>query len=395
MTNTDTGVVVPAPEVARYAAPRVGVVPVTEVISAEPQHGRMPPGHYQSVLLSVRTGELRWHESTEHLEPWDPAWQAVNDVPREIWTRWHPGHLFSRRGPWGGPVPELLSWTVDSGVKELPYLDAAAATALLEELAPYAQALLDGLLDAAGDLDWSAAAVRAGRNIGRLCSRYRQAAAPAVDADLVDYAEVVRRCPQVYSPSLLALSLDTLAERCAATARLLGRSEAWHPEIKTVFGMPYRDGSGVDLSVLGIRAWYRTVLLDGDPRPVRDFAAWDAEHGRLAAGEITASTTDAELDAWADNEVRNAADRGLRLLGARDTAAEHRTQVRAQDWDRLAVVGADVAEAESRLEPMRAERQTLVADAIRWGRSDSEIAARARISRQAVNKVRERLATTQ
>jgi hypothetical protein len=389
VTNKD----MPAVEVARYAAPRVRPVPVTEVISSQPLDERSRPGGYQKVLLATRTGELRFHENTQHLEPWDPAWTAINDVPRATWNRWHPGTRFSGVGPhrWFEPVPELLSWPIDSGVAELPYLDVAAANALLEELAPYAQALLDGLFDAAGDLDWSADSARAGRNIARLCSHHRQAARPEVDADLVDYARIVARFPQVYRPELLRMPLDKLASECESITRFLGPSDTWHAEIKKVFGTPHRDGSGVGLKVLGVRAWYRTVLLDGDPRPVREFADWDAEHGRLAAGEITSSTTDTDVDAWADREDERAARQGWRLLGAQEAAHSHRAQLRARDWDRLAVVGADVARLEDELEPKRAERLRLVTEAIGWDRSDSEIATRARVSRQAVHKIRGRI----
>jgi hypothetical protein len=52
--------------------------------------------------------------------------------------------------------------------------------------------------EAGGNLDWSAASLRAGRNIRRLCSRHRQAAPPDVDGDLVDYGEIISRFPQVY-----------------------------------------------------------------------------------------------------------------------------------------------------------------------------------------------------
>lgn len=384
----------PDVQVARYAAPRVNAVRVTEVITREPLRR---PGHYQSMLLDTRSGELRFHENTECWEPWSPAWRAVNDVPREIWKRWHPGTPWTSVGPhaWFEPVPELLSWVIDSGVEQLPYLDAAAANALLQELTPYAQTLLDGLFDAGGDLDWSMESTRAGRNIKRLCSRHRQAAGPEADADLVDFAQVVSRFPQVYQPGLLGLPLAKLAEECEWITRFLGSNEHWHEEIKEVFGTRYRDGSGVALEVLGVRAWYRAVLLDGDPRPLREFADWDTANNRLAAGEITSTTTDAALDAWADREEGCAARQGWRLLGAQEAAYNHRAQLRAQDWDRLAVVGADSESLETKLEPVRAERLKLVTEAIGWGHGDSEIATRARVTRQAVHKIRERITSEQ
>ncbi|WP_328974023.1 hypothetical protein [Streptomyces sp. NBC_00239] len=377
---------VPKVEVATYRAPRVAITPVTSVIPTEPVPGAHAPGSYQHVLLHTGTGELSFHEGTEHREPWNPSWRATNDVPRETWNRWHPGKLYlPGSGPhmWFEPVPELLCWTIDSGFTGHPYLDVEAANSLLELVAPYAQELLDGFFEAGGELDWSAASARAGRQLCRLTSRHREAAAPEVDADLVDFADIVERFPQVYKPELLGLSLDKLAEECEFQTRYIGANEHWHQEVKKVFGTPYRDGTGVYLQVLGVRSWYRTVLMDGDPRPARDFADWDAQHGRLAASDITSETTDAALNTWIEREERHAGQQGVRLFGTKDAAYSHRARLREQDWDRLAVVGAECA----RLEKYKTERLQLVNRAISWGYSDSDIAGRARVSRQAVHKL--------
>lgn len=389
---SDQTVPVPQVEVARYQAPRVTVTPVRSVIPSDRVEGASPAGGYQYVLLHTITGELRFHESTQHREPWDPSWKAVNDVPKETWERWHPGTSFPAGpgpGMWFRPVPELLSWHVDSGFTGHPYLDVEAANTLLDLLAPYAQDLLDRLFESAGELDWSAASVHAGRQMGRLTSRYREAASPEVDSDLVDFAAIVARFPQVYRPELLRLGLDKLAEECEFQSRFIGMNERWHQEVKKVFGRPYHDGSGVSLQVLGVRSWYRTALLQGDPRPARGFGDWDAEQGRLTASGITSQTTDAELDRWIEDEDLYAAQQGVRLVGIRDAAYSHRAQLREQDWDRLAVVGAEVA----RLEEYLSERRRLVSRAIHWGYGDSDIAGRARMSRQAVHKMREKTET--
>lgn len=385
---------VPQVEVATYRAPRVTITPVTEVIPSEPVDGAHAPGSYQHVLLDTATGELSWHESTEHREPWNPAWTAVNDVPRATWERWHPGTLYlPGSGPhmWFEPVPELLRWTVDAGFTGHPYLDVAGANTLLKLVAPYAQQLLDGFFEAGGELDWSAASARAGRQLCRLTSRHREAALPEVDADLVDFTAIVERFPQVYSPEFLGLSLDKLAVECEFQTRFIGTHENWHPEVKKVFGTPYRDGTGVYLQVLGVRSWYRTVLMDGDRRPARDFADWDVEHGRLAVGDITSETTDAALNTWIEREDLRAAQQGVRLYGTKDAAYRHRGRLRDQDWDRLAVVGAECA----RLEKYLTERRQLVNRAIDWGRTDSDIASRARQSRQSVHKMRDRTMTAE
>ncbi|MFI1734948.1 hypothetical protein ACH40E_38195 [Streptomyces acidicola] len=384
---SNEAVSVPQIEVATYRAPSVTITPVTEVIPSEPVTDAHAPGAYQHVLLDTATGELSFHESTEHREPWNPGWKATNDVPRETWNRWHPGKLYlPGSGPhmWFEPVPELLCWTIDSGFTGHPYLDVEAANALLELVAPYAQELLDGFFEAGGELDWSAASARAGRQLCRLTSRYREAALPEVDANLVDFAQIVARYPQVYRPELLRLSLDKLANECEYQTRFIGTNEHWHQEVKKVFGTPHRDGSGVSLQVLGVRSWYRTVLMNGDPRPARDFADWDVEHKALAVSEITSETTDAALDTWIEREELRAAQQGVRLFGTKEAAYSHRTRLREQDWDRLAVVGAECA----RLEKCQTERLQLVNRAITWGYSDSDIAGRARVSRQAVNKLR-------
>ncbi|MFI1586102.1 hypothetical protein [Embleya sp. NPDC020630] len=143
---------------------------------------------------------------------------------------------------WCTPVPETLSWTIDSGCTALPYLDTAAANALLRQLVPNAQAPTHPLR---------------GRRRPRLVRRRRPArphhqppvltrprlrAALHIDTTLVDFVDVVRRFPQAYQPHPAHLAADRLAAECAATARFLGRTRAWLPEITQAFGTPDRGG---------------------------------------------------------------------------------------------------------------------------------------------------------
>ena len=205
------------------------------------------------------------------------------------------------------------------------------------------------------------------------------------------------RFPKVYKPELLRRPLDRLPKDCEWITRYLGCNEHWHEDIKKVFGAPHRDGSGISLDVLGVRAWYRTVLMGGDPRPLKEFRDWDAEHDRLAASDLTSTSTDTEVETWADREEEHAARQGWRLLHVEEAGHEYRAQLRARDWDRLAVVGADVAGmeeadvlyAEEELGTKRAELVTLASAAIGWGRSDSEVALRARMSRRTVRQLQE------
>ena len=74
-----------------------------------------------------------------------------------------------------------------------------------------------------------------------------------------DYGDIVARFPQVYRPELLSTPPGKLADRCDTITRCLGANEHWHPEVKEAFGAPYSDGSGLELAVLGVRAWYRAA----------------------------------------------------------------------------------------------------------------------------------------
>lgn len=391
-SRTTTPVPVPDVQVARNeGAGPVYVTPVLEVVSSEPRAGRSHPGHYQHILLNTVTGELAFHESTEHLEEWNPAWRYRNDVPEETSRRWHPGRIFCHTGPhqWFEPVPEVISWTIDSGtyVKELPYLGVDQANELLIRIQPYAQQLITRLFVAGGELDWSRDSAIAGRQISRLCSRYQQPASDQdADADLVDYATIIERFPHLYQPTMLSLSLDKLADRCETITRFLGCNEHWDGQIKKVFGKPYADGSGIGLDKLGVRAWYRTLLLGDDPRAVVEFGAWDLDYAHTA--RISADMTDEALDAWVETCETEAALNGKRLIGTRDAGEAYRRQLRERDWDRLAVLGADVSALRRALEDKTTERQTLVTRVAGWISSDSTIADRARMSRQAVHAIR-------
>jgi hypothetical protein len=256
---------VPAVTVPRYAAPRVTATPVTEVISQVPGPDWCmdSPGHYQQVLLDTRTGKLSFFESALHLEP--------RPLDKDAWNRWHPGTLFTGTGPheWYKPVPGLLSWIIDSGVPTWAYLDAAAASTLLSEIAPYAQALLDWLFDT-GELDWSARAVKAGRDIAGLCSRRRAADGRA--EGLADYGDIIGRFPYLADEDILMLAPGEMDSRCESITRFLGINEHWHPEVTEAFGAPwpgYEDEGSLHVDALGVRAWYRATagVVPGDAMP--------------------------------------------------------------------------------------------------------------------------------
>jgi hypothetical protein len=399
----------PVVDPPRYSdAPPVTVVAVTETISSVPMNGRFRPGHYQSVLLNTTTGELSLHESTEHLEPWRAEWRAVNDVPRDILRRWHPGQPFLAGGgphQWFEPVPEVLSWVIDSGVTELPYLDAAAANALLARVAEQAGELLVNLYVTAGHphpgaekldrpttglLYWSAVSAHVGRNIVRLCSRKQFTAERDADRELVDFADIVRTHPQVFRPRLLRMPDVKLTAECEYITRFLGSNDAWNGEIRQAYGKTSPEpggGSYTRLDVLGVRPWYLAARQEGE-FPVLEFAAWDAQHGALAASGIIALTGDDEIERWAQQQEDQGIDQGVVLLGAADAGREYRNQQRDLAWDQLAPAGERVARLEQELAAARAHRRHLVAVAALWNSSDDEIGKRARMSRQAVHKIR-------
>ncbi|MFE7963474.1 hypothetical protein ACFU0X_10530 [Streptomyces cellulosae] len=390
-----TSIAVPDISVPRYKAPQVATTPVTEVIPSEPVSGnRAWPGQYQHIVLNTRTGQLYFHESDEHRTPWNPAWKSFTDVPDEIRSRWHPGALFlpGDNHALFKPVPAILYWVIDSGVDELPYLDVDAANEILAAAAPFAQELLDNLYDVEGDLDWSAASWIAGRNLNRGLSRHRDPLPQDADIyrDVADYADVIARYPEIYQPELTTLSLEEIADHAETIVRFLGCNEHWHPQVLETFGCPDRTGY-VCFTPAGVRAWYRAAALYGGPLPGKPFSVWDAEHGRLASGEITATTSDDELTTWAAKEEERAAREGFRLLDVREAAIRHRDGLRAQAWERGQAVRKLIETLQDQLRPLIAERASLINDAIGWGRGDSEIAAQVGVTRQAVHQARQRL----
>ena len=104
--------------------------------------------------------------------------------------------------------------------------------------------------------------------------------------------------------------LDRIPEDCEWITRCLGCKKHWREDIKNVFGAPHRDGSGTGTDVLGACACYRTVLMGGDPRPLKEFRDRGAEHDRLAGSALTSTSTDAELELWATREEESAARQG-------------------------------------------------------------------------------------
>jgi hypothetical protein len=385
---TTSTITPPAVQVARYDAPAVYITPVLEVLPTEPVEGASVRGSSQHILLNTKTGELSFHESNQHLTPWRKEWRSASDVPRDIWKTWHPGTLVCGTGPheWFELVPELLRWTIDAGFTGHPYFDVDRANALLAQIQPYAQELLSGFFVAGGELDWSTASGIAGRQISRLCRREHQVDTdPSVDADLVDYADLLARFPHVYRPRFLGLGLAKLFEACESETRFLGCNEHWNPEIKKAFGKPYHDGS-IGLDVLGIRSWYRTLLLGDDPRTIIEYATFDLDY--TYRSQLTATMPDDELDIWVARVEGAASAKGQRVLDARDAGMAYRKQLREGTWDRLAVVGADVADLKRQLDAKVAERQQLVLDVAGWNSSDTTIADRARMSRQAVHAIR-------
>lgn len=254
---------VPHVTVPRYAAPRVTVTPVTQVISQKPaaDWGPPRPGHYQSILLDTRTGEMSFHESAQHLEP--RAWprERTSDVPRTTWERWYPGTLFPGTYGWTDPVPGLLRWVIDSGVTAFPYLDADGANALLAQVAPHAQDLLDNLFSADA-LDWSVSSVRTGRDIAGLCSRHRKAAGHV--NGMADFADIVARFPQAYTDHGDFTATLYPGEPMAAWSKDIsacyGVSQQY-PDALAAFGAPWPgyDSGALHMDVLGARAWHETA----------------------------------------------------------------------------------------------------------------------------------------
>lgn len=379
---------IPAP------APQVTVRPV--------EADRLPPiptrddnvGHYQQILFDLVSGELQFFAYDWRI--------LVSPDDREAWRRQHPGmHTPPSDFEMWEPAAPLRCWIIDSWAVDWStphpttprdYLTAEQAEQFLAELAPLAQRLAENMVRVPGtdDLDWSAAAMAAARDIGRACSRHHRP--PAVDGypDLVDFADVAAALPDVIDPQWVAA---TDAELDRATETLIRHLRVRRDGDRIVYAN--RDVEAelkAKLTVCGIRAWlyaYRAAAAAN--LTITDAADWYTTR----PAPVTASTTDDHLTAIAEAEQQAAAAAGAKLVGLPDALRRAREVARDRVWAELGRVGTATAAADAELRRLRAVRTGLIAQIIGWddarSRNGAELGRQAHMSREAIANLRDKL----
>ncbi|MCX4462444.1 hypothetical protein OOK58_59230 [Streptomyces sp. NBC_01728] len=409
MTETQTTTAVPALTVREMTASEVPPLPDPEKYRAYfDAEGRLPAprevdaGHYQQLVLEVRTGRLYFFAQDWRIPRGLNGDRADRFPPVE--GIWAPFHWLK--------VPDIIFWTIDSGipVEERPYLTLEEGNQFAREVAPLAEALLLNLVAVPGTdtFDWSAESASAGLDIQAACSRHKTPPRGR-RPELVNMAEAVSVHPRLVQDRWATMTDAQLDEE----AEHLNRCGLDHnQQIAKGLGI---DPRGHYASLVGTRAWlYEQRLMKAAGRPVQSVEKWlaateaaavERAHAELAqSGEptgladlyVTADTTDAELETSAERVVQDAEAEGIVLLGdAKRAATARRVQLRQQVLDELAMFGTARAEAEKVVKSSRSAIYSRLYQAFSWDGqpvpSDADLGRLAQMSRQAVNKLHEPL----
>ncbi|WP_086708935.1 hypothetical protein [Streptomyces antimycoticus] len=348
-------------------------------------------GHYQQIVLDTRTGELRFH-----CEDWTRRQSRTEIADSQQWTI-NPITWVT--------VPRVLYWIIQSGVDELPYLTAEEGNALAHRIAPTAQDLLDHLRPIPGtdELDWSAAAITAGHAVDQMTDR--PGGTHGYGYALVDMERAVAVLPGMVRRHWAELPDAELDQAAEDVNRLAGCNERWWPELPSLLGLENRK-----LRVVGTRAWLYQHRLDraGGRTPV-DADKWlTLRYGMWVgpasvpadAEEPPPSLISTDDDTQALIQAAEIADgaahaQGIRLLNTVDVLHRFRREMRVRLVEELDTFGRRRKSAENELAKARTATNSRILQIIGWGDpswdNDAELARRAQMSRQAVNKLRDQL----
>ncbi len=360
----------------RPGEPEVTVQPVTDddlpPIPGEDDHA----GHYQHLVLDTHSGVLAF---------------AANDW-RNPRARLFDGELFV---PWRQTsVPRHLVWIIDSGVNERPYLTAEQGTALAREVAPLAQTLLDHLMPVKdGESDWSAQAISAGMDIELACRRVPEEPRGR-RVGLVDMHEAVDAVPSLVNPAWREYS-DTELDQLADDLQR-GISDDKHAALAHALDIDRNDLRRDRLRTIhltGVRAWlYHHRHQQLAPLTPMDAHAWYT----IRELPIGADATDEEVARAADHAQQQAQASEVYLLDIEGYLLQRRMVLRDAVRDDLTDAGRAVTLAENELKRARRQRSALLARVIAWDAppdTDTRLAERAGITRQAINQFRGQLDT--
>ncbi|MGA5824118.1 hypothetical protein ACPC54_40510 [Kitasatospora sp. NPDC094028] len=284
-----------------------------------PQPAGMGAGHYQALVLDLQEGVLRFHCDD---------WRQDRDARTyhggaELWL-------------WQGPdaVPTSMYWTIDSGVRQLPYLTAEQGNALAERVAPVAQELLENLVEVPGtdEVDWSPEAFRAAQEMDRLVQREPDAEQPA--PVVVSLAEVYEALPDWIERRWADWTARQLDEQAPHLTRTLGLNPD-RELIAEALGIEL--GQDQRLLVVGTRAWlygYRREMASG--RTPMELERWWATSGRESL--VSADSSERDLVHLAEREQRAATEDGVLLVDAVPAMRAERARLRSRLVRELEVV---------------------------------------------------------
>ncbi|MFD8706858.1 hypothetical protein ACFV1W_30360 [Kitasatospora sp. NPDC059648] len=343
--------------------------------SSTPPPG-MGAGHYQRLQLDLVTGEFGFY---------------CANWPQEEATRTRERGTASLIPSWNDWkfVPTQLYWVIDSGVIQLPYLNAAQGNALARRLLPLAEQLATNLQPVPGtdEWDWTAAAVRAAYEIERQVQRdpsdFRGKTA-------VDMGDAVAALPEIVDPGWAFKGDEDLDWDAGWLTRRLGVHS--HGVLPTLLGVTPAESHRFE--VVGTRAWlYGYRQRRARERTVTDVSRWFQRPGRAIEGRVSPDLDEAGLQQLAEAEERAAAEEDVALVGnTLDALRAERDRARAVIVEQLLPEQGEARE--KAIKQAAAARALVKATLLQingWGDprydNNAELGRAARMSRQAVDQL--------
>ncbi|MFE9247235.1 hypothetical protein [Nocardiopsis sp. NPDC006938] len=339
-----------------------------------------------TLILHTRQATLTHHITTRQERPYRTPWEVPTYIPSSAWTT----------------LPTEIAWDLPTSTSWDQVADRA------QELA---QRLLDHLTsvispDGSEVLDLTPTAAHAGDDLTELLTGERP---PYCDWDWEQMVYVDVRdhiTPDHLSDHMLTAPTSHLAYDAGQIASHI-RGGTHDPAPHQAPGITGYQGQDqhqcTQIRVVGIVGWLHALghHLAQDPRTTIPAREWFQAHPPTdpttdAPPQLTADTTDTQLERLATRAETDAARSGLTLVGAHTWLLDRRTQLRTHLRAALRATGAEVAELEPRLTQAKARRASYVRSILGWseGDSDADLGRAGRMTRQGVKRLRDQITTT-
>lgn len=313
---------------------------------------------------------------------------------------WRPGNTTT----WN-VQPELLLWTGVTPITreeliELMYAVQPLATELLHAL----DRELPG-----GGYDWTGPAVAYARRIRDLVANPGAPAPPVTSADfagIVSFTNVLANRPEVAHPIWRWGSdadLHQLADDLARPRNHLAAEWLTGPiaeQLRTEFALPPLEPITVVGYWAGLLRYRDQAVRDETGRQPVDAARWFAGPEGWPA-ELTADTTDSELDGIAYTAKAHGKERDVTLIAVAEVLRDRRRELRAQVRAQLKATGTRIGELQQTLERARRERVSALLQVLAWADEEdlgpgaapnlARLADLAGMTRQALGQMLDRL----